>query len=305
MNGTPHFKYRGDGQKPEKRHPDSPQQPEPYLPSPELVKAVNLAIFVGRPLLLEGEAGSGKSRLAYSVAYELGLPLYVWSVRSTSKAEEGLYTYDALLRLYDVQTAKDLPGKTLERDPNDPKQYRYFGELGKAFILEDCPAVVLIDEIDKADIDFPNDLLNVLDEPRSFRIPETGETITAKHNPIVIITSNKEKGNLPAPFLRRCVYFYLAFPDKIEELKKIIDIHFKIEDELLNSASSRFLQIRATKLHKKPGTSEFIDWIKALNEFDSTAYPAKKLEDPNLEVPYQELLFKLRADLPQKSQDLG
>lgn len=183
---NPDQKYRYSGT-PRRRsnepHPDSPNRPEPYVAPSELIEAVNLAIFLRRPLLLEGEAGCGKTRLARTVAYELGLPYYTWSVRSTSRAQEGLYTYDAILRLHDVHTRQiEAPINVAvpsQRDPRNPQHYRKFGALGKAFSLTDCPAVVLIDEIDKADIDFPNDLLTVLDEPWRFDIPETGEIITA------------------------------------------------------------------------------------------------------------------------------
>jgi MoxR-like ATPase len=300
--------------RPADAHPDSPQEPEPYIASPELIQAVNLAIYVGRPLLLEGEAGCGKTRLARALAYELGLPYYPWPVRSTSKARDGLYNYDAILRLHDVQTrqlepapepgAAD-PGATSprkRRDPSNPVDYRQLGQLGKAFIVEDRPAVVLIDEIDKADIDFPNDLLNVLDA-WEFDVPETGEPpIRAQHKPIVIITSNKEKGNLPAPFLRRCVYYFVQFPGEAQ-LKQIVDAHYPASakapppsPELVTAAVQRFLGVREdTSLHKKPGTSEFLDWLKALHGFKPPLQEPASLSDTG-PVPYRELLFKLRAD---------
>ncbi len=226
MNMT--YKFDNNPQnRPANSHPDSPQKVEPYIAPDELIDAVNLAIFLRRPLLLEGEAGCGKTRLAIAVAYELGLPFYRWDIRSTTKAQEGLYEYDAILRLHDVQIQKLEPNNL--RNPSNPQDYRTFGAIGQAFRLQNCPAVVLIDEIDKADIDFPNDLLTVLDEPWEFKIRETGETITAKSNcqPIVIITSNKEKGNLPAPFLRRCIYYYVKFPNNPSELQKIVDIHYQ------------------------------------------------------------------------------
>ena len=293
--------------KPQNPHPDSPKEPEPYIASDELIKAVNLAIFLRRPLLIEGEAGCGKTRLARAVAYQLGLPYYRWDIRSTTKAKEGLYEYDAILRLHDVETLKLEQNLDAGRDPKDPKCYRYFGALGKAFTSQECPAVVLIDEIDKADVDFPNDLLAVLDKPMQFNIRETVETITAKHEPIVIITSNKEKGNLPAPFLRRCLYFYLKFPSKPEDLERIVDIHYRVnsqelgneapKDELKKTAINRFLEIRKDSgLFKLPGTSEFLDWLYALQSFDSSPYLAKNLEDESLSLPYTELLFKMRQD---------
>ncbi len=169
MNLRSAYVFYGDMQHdPAERHPDAPQQPEPYLAAPELVRAVNLAIYLGRPLLLEGEAGCGKTRLAHAVAYELGLPFYRWDVRSTSKAQEGLYTYDAIRRLHDAQIQRLLETSSAAGttdDPTRPHDYVRLGPLGQAFTLKDRPAVVLIDEIDKADIDFPNDLLTVLDEP--------------------------------------------------------------------------------------------------------------------------------------------
>jgi MoxR-like ATPase len=300
---------------PQNPHPDTPKEAEPYIASEELIKAVNLAIYLRRPLLIEGEAGCGKTRLASAVAYELGLPFYRWDIRSTTKAKEGLYEYDAILRLHDVEIQKSYSKAELdsqqdgERNPRNPKNYREFGALGKAFIVEDCPAVVLIDEIDKADVDFPNDLLTVLDKPMQFEIRETGEVgakaIKAIHEPIIIITSNKEKGNLPAPFLRRCVYYYLKFPSKAEELEKIAEIRYKVKlDELgdsptpnlIQSAAQRFLKIREDKgLFKLPGTSEFLDWLQALQSFDEIPYPDSQLVEDN-PLPYPELLFKLRQD---------
>ena len=322
--------------RPENPHKDSPKYPEPYVVSDELKKAVNLAIYLRRPLLLEGDAGCGKTRLASAVAYELGLPLYRWDVRSTTKAQDGLYEYDAILRLHDVQTQKvqseeskqpvdeaeteeDKDETRIDRNPANPKHYRTFGALGKAFRLKDCPAVVLIDEIDKADLDFPNDLLSVLDEPWAFLVKETGEKIQATYKridepnsdpenepidcrPIVIITSNKEKTNLPAPFLRRCLYHYLDFPNDPEKLKEIIEKHHQIRQEkqpptnLLNSAIERFLDIwNKGGLYKKPGTSEFIDWLQALQTFESKPYSGSKLKKDKL-LPYRELLFKRQDD---------
>ena len=308
MTKNNHYTFTSDSNIiPQTPLPDSPQEAEPYIAGDELIKAVNLAIFLRRPLLIEGEAGCGKTRLARAVAYQLGLPYYRWDIRSTTKATEGLYEYDAILRLHDVETLK--LGQNLEeqRNPNDPKCYRYFGALGKSFTSQKCPAEVLIDEIDIADVDFPNDLLAVLDKPMQFNIRETVETITAKHEPIVIITSNKEKGNLPAPFLRRCLYFYLKFPSKPEDLERIVDIHYRVnsqelgneapKDELKKTAINRFLEIRKDSgLFKLPGTSEFLDWLYALQSFDSSPYLAKNLEDESLSLPYTELLFKMRQD---------
>jgi MoxR-like ATPase len=285
-------------------HPESPREAEPYLADAGLIEAVNLAIYLRRPLLLEGEAGCGKTRLASAIAYELGLPLYRWNIRSTSKAQEGQYTYDAMLRLHDVQ-AKQANVK-LQGDPSDPKGYRKLGAIGQAFQLTDRPAVVLIDEIDKADLDFPNDLLTVLDQPWSFAIPETGETITATrgNEPIVIVTSNKEKGNLPAPFLRRCVYHYVQFPDDPQRLKEIVAQHDRHRDAqqtpkapLVETACAKFIAVRrAGGLFKTPGTSEFLDWVEALQNFDFKPYAVSKLKKADQPLPYRDVLFKLRAD---------
>jgi len=322
MTASQRLTFEGNpDRRPQDAHRDSPKQPEPYVVSPELKKAVNLAIYLRRPLLLEGDAGCGKTRLASAVAYELGLPLYRWDVRSSTKAQDGLYEYDAILRLHDVevqrtqtvrtgQKAKTIQSAVEEaatpeqRNPGDPKDYRTFGPLGKAFRLRDRPAVVLIDEIDKADLDFPNDLLTVLDEPWEFTIRETGETVTADEHckPIVIITSNKEKGNLPAPFLRRCLYHYVDFPNDPKQLKEIIERHYQIRQaaspptKLVDTAIERFLNVwNEGGLFKKPGTSEFLDWLRALHEFEPKPYNAAQLKSDQL-LPYRELLFKLQQD---------
>lgn len=311
------YKFENKPKKPPANpHPDSPKKVEPYIAPDELIDAVNLAIFLRRPLLLEGEAGCGKTRLALAVAYELGLPFYRWDIRSTTKAQEGLYEYDAILRLHDVQTQKLETFENI-RNPSNPKDYRTFGAIGKAF-QADKPAVVLIDEIDKADIDFPNDLLTVLDEPWKFEIRETGETgdkaITAKHKPIVIITSNKEKGNLPAPFLRRCIYYYVKFPDTADKLQEIVNIHYqhkvdqetekKIEpppSELVQQTAKLFIKIRENKeLFKIPGTSEFLDWLDALyrcqtKQNPNPPYLVEELREDK-PIPYRELIFKIRQD---------
>ncbi|MFN8905217.1 MAG: AAA family ATPase [Pseudanabaena sp.] len=293
------MKYKLDP-KPSTAHPDAPKQPEPYIAGDPLIKAVNLAIFLRRPLLLEGEAGCGKTRLASDIAYDLGLPLYRWDIRSDTKAQEGLYKYDAILRLHDVQTREVNPDA--KRNPSDATKYRDFGALGKAFLVADRPAVVLIDEIDKADVDFPNDLLAVLDDPWSFEVRETQEPpIIAKHKPIVIITTNKEKSNLPAPFLRRCIYHFVEFPK--DKLKEIVEIHYQVKKEkapsanLIDAAVSRFTAIReAQNLFKSPGTSEFLDWLNALQKFDAQPYTAKELAKPEHPIPYRELLFKIKQD---------
>lgn len=303
MSATREYIFTGGRGTAADRHPDAPDAPEPYVASEGLIEAVNLAIYLRRPLLLEGEAGSGKSRLARAIAYELGLPFYPWHVRSTSRAQDGLYSYDAIRRLHDVHLQRpESPSPDARRgaDPSDPAAYRTFGPLGRAFQVSERPAVVLIDEIDKADIDFPNDLLAVLDDPWMFEIPETGEEVTAsQQRPIVVITSNKEKGNLPAPFLRRCLYYFVEFPDDEERLRLIVEKHYETHDTppspgLVSAASRRFLEVRREGLlHKKPGTSEFLDWVEALRGFRGGA---ERVPPDKGDIPYPEVLFKLRAD---------
>ncbi|MCX7108957.1 MAG: MoxR family ATPase [Proteobacteria bacterium] len=322
MTESPSFILPKECRPPSGRHPNAPKKPEPYVAANALVTAVNLAIYLRRPLLLEGEAGCGKSRLARHVAYELGLPLYEWPVRSTSLAQDGLYTYDSILRLHDVHLKQaDKPGlfsgKSVQlgrtatgRHPENPMDYVNFGALGKAFRLDACPAVVLIDEIDKADIDFPNDLLTVLEEPWKFEIKEADDDtppIVAKHPPIVIITSNKEKGNLPEPFLRRCVYFYIEFPSDKDRLKLIINAHYTIKKSggelappaaaLMDAACERFLAVRNKgDLYKKPGTSEFLDWLEAMRGFRDLPGLIETLHSDEAKLPYPELLFKIHDD---------
>ena len=308
---TQRYTFYGDSsRRPADPHRDSPRKPEPYVISDSLREAINLAIYLRRPLLVEGEAGCGKTRLARAVAYELGLPFYPWYIRSSSKAQEGLYSYDALARLHDVQLRQfDLAsaaetstaGQPRRRDPLNSREYILPGPLGQAFALRDRPAVVLIDEIDKADIDFPNDLLSVLDDPWEFKIPEINATVRASHDclPIVIITSNKEKGNLPLPFLRRCLYYFIDFPDNEERLKAIVEAHFggqakSPSGDLVTAAVRRFLSLRADpSLYKKPGTSELLDWITALHHFRPTAPQLLEAASP---PPFRELLLKLRVD---------
>jgi MoxR-like ATPase len=264
---------------------------------------------------VEGEVGCGKTRLAYAVAYELGLPLYCWFVRSTSKVEEGLYTYDAVSRLHDVQTASfeqrrepQAKGARLKRrDPADPRAYRTFGPLGEAFQQRDRPAVVLIDEIDKASFDFPNDLLNILDQPWEFSIPETSETVTGLPDnlPIVIVTSNREK-RLPPAFTRRCIYTVINLQsdktDLTHELKNIIVQHYKVKgktepgSELIKTAIERFHTIRQdNRLSKKPGISEFLDWLQVLQDPGLLRETMTLTQDGPLAYP--ELLLKQPEDL--------
>ena len=225
-----------------------------YVTSEPLRNAVNVAIALERPLLIRGEPGTGKTLLAHSIAQGLGKNLLMWNIKSTSKAQEGLYVYDTVQRLNDSRFG--------DRDISDIKQYIKLGKLGQSFTSSER-VVLLIDEIDKADIEFPNDLLNELDE-MDFYIPETEETISAIHRPITIITSNAEK-ELPDAFLRRCIFHYIEFPapDLMEE---IVRVHFpNIKDELLREAKNAFYALRnADELRKKPSTSELIDWIRAL-----------------------------------------
>jgi MoxR-like ATPase len=292
-------------------HKDSPETAEPYVVNDRLKMAVNLAITLRRPLLLEGDPGCGKTCLARAVAFELGLPYFRWNIQSTTKAKDGQYTYDALGRLHDVQVRK---GEQITlRDPSNIGDYLKAGALGNAFIIKDRTSIVLIDEIDKADIDFPNDLLTVLDRPWKFQVTETGREVQAHedHVPIVIITSNKEKGNLPEAFLRRCLYHYVDFPNSPEELKQIVDRHYQIGNEtpavsipsgdLQSAAIDRFLEVRNREggLVKKPGTSEFLDWLKALQIFGETPYDPVKLKQEQDRLPYPELLLKVQKDWRQ------
>jgi len=255
-----------------------------YVASQELIDAVNIAIQLEKPLIIRGEPGTGKTMLAKSIAESLELPFFVWHIKSTTKAKDGLYFYDTVQRLNDARFH--------DKDISDIRQYIKFGKLAEAF-MSDKKAVLLIDEIDKADIEFPNDLLNELDE-MSFYIPETKEMIVAKNRPIVIITSNSEK-DLPDAFLRRCVFHYIAFPD-YELMKKIIHVHFPdIHTELLEKTLNIFYQIRNLKeLRKKPSTSELIDWIRILI---LSAYDIEKLSLKNL--PYIGALIKKEQDLEQ------
>lgn len=225
-----------------------------YIASNDLLNAVNIAVNLQRPLLIKGEPGTGKTVLAKSVAESVGMELLIWNIKSTTKAQDGLYVYDTVQRLYDSQFG--------DSDVSNIKQYIKLGKLGEAFTSEE-KVVLLIDEIDKADLEFPNDLLWELDM-MSFYIPETGETITTNHRPIVIITSNAEK-ELPDAFLRRCIFHYIAFPDE-ETMKDIIAVHFpELEQNLLDEALKSFYWLRELdSLQKKPSTSELLDWIQAL-----------------------------------------
>ena len=237
---------------------------ESYIASTDLQHAVNVAVALGRPLLVRGEPGTGKTLLAENVAAALQLPLYRWHVKSTTKARDGLYVYDTVARLHDSRFAGIDAGKDGGHDVRDIAQYIKLGPFGAAL---DAPSrvVVLIDEIDKADLEFPNDLLVELDAMR-FRIDETGREVIAKERPIIIITSNNEK-ELPDAFLRRCVFHYIEFPRR-DLMAQIVRVHHPdLEDKVLDQALEVFYGLRSTpKMRKRPSTSELIDWILALKK---------------------------------------
>lgn len=262
----------------------------PYLPSLQLINAVNLAIFLERPLLLKGEPGCGKTTLAQAVAYELGLPYETWYIKSTTRARDGLYTYDAVGRLHDAQLAR--MGDTNNSKVENLDNYIKLGPLGRAFKNEKR-TVVLIDEIDKADIDFPNDLLRELDEQR-FTIEEKGEEVKANYPPIVFVTSNDEK-DLPDAFLRRCLFYYIQFP--YPQLANIVKSHFpESEPRLVEAAVKRFSELRQKmekgKAGKKVSTSELLDWFAVLRQFPKDEV-LKQLEG---EIPFPEVLLKKWED---------
>ena len=225
-----------------------------YIVADELALAVNAAVTLEKPLLLKGEPGTGKTRLAEELAASLGVPLLRWQIKSTTKAQQGLYEYDAVSRLRDSQLGSD--------KVHDIANYIKPGKLWQAFTAPERP-VLLIDEIDKADIEFPNDLLHELDQ-MEFHVYETGEQISAKHRPIVVITSNNEK-ELPDAFLRRCFFHYINFPDA-DTLAQIVRVHHPdIQRDLLQTALEVFFDVRKLpNLKKKPSTSELIDWLKLL-----------------------------------------
>jgi MoxR-like ATPase len=244
-----------------------------YVATEDLRIAVNAAIRLERPLLVKGEPGTGKTELARQVACALGLRLIEWHVKSTTRAHQGLYEYDAVSRLRDSQLG--------DERVRDVRNYIRPGKLWEAFSADE-KVVLLIDEIDKADIEFPNDLLQELDR-MEFHVYETGETVRARHRPIVIITSNNEK-ELPDAFLRRCFFHFIAFPET-ETMLKIVDVHFPgIKKRLVREALTRFYDIRATPgLKKKPSTSEVLDWLKLLVADD--VEPETLRADPRSAIP--------------------
>jgi MoxR-like ATPase len=237
-----------------------------YVATDDLTIAVNAAVTLERPLLVKGEPGTGKTELAKQVAGALGLRMIEWNIKSTTRAQQGLYEYDAVSRLRDSQLG--------DERVNDVANYIKKGKLWQAFEADE-KVVLLIDEIDKADIEFPNDLLQELDK-MEFHVYETGETIKARQRPIVIITSNNEK-ELPDAFLRRCFFHYIRFPDE-HTMRKIVEVHHPgIKEALLTTALTQFYEIRETSgLKKKPSTSEVLDWLKLLLAEDLTADDLKK-----------------------------
>lgn len=252
-----------------------------YIAGEELLASVNIAMALEKPLLVKGEPGTGKTMLAEAVAKALGKKLLIWNIKSTTKAQDGLYMYDTVQRLYDSQFGGE--------NVDDIAHYIHLGKLGEAFSSDD-QVVLLIDEIDKADLEFPNDLLWELDK-MEFYIHETKETIKAKHRPVVIITSNAEK-ELPDAFLRRCIFHYIEFP-KPELMDEIVRSHFdSIDDELLKETSRVFYELRKMRdLRKKPGTSELIDWIRALQ---IGGIPTEKIAK---ELPFVGVVIKKDEDL--------
>jgi len=261
--------------------------PETYVAPADLAMAVNAAITLERPLLVKGEPGTGKTELARQVAASLELPIIEWNVKSTTRAQQGLYEYDAVSRLRDSQLG--------EARVHDIANYIRKGKLWQAF---EAPGkvVLLIDEIDKADIEFPNDLLQELDR-MEFHVYETSETVVARHRPVVIITSNNEK-ELPDAFLRRCFFHYIRFPDA-ETLKRIVEVHYPgLKPRLLDEALTQFLELREVQgLKKKPSTSELLDWLKLIL--------AEDLAPEDLRRPAGEMLPKLHGALLKNEQDVA
>lgn len=265
---------------------DTFQGSDNYVASPELLEAMNIAMVLKKPLLIKGEPGTGKTVLAEAVAKALNMDLFIWNIKSTTKAQDGLYVYDVVQRLYDSQFG----GAKVD----DVEKYVKLGKLGESF-SQDKPCLLLIDEIDKADLEFPNDLLWELDR-MEFYIPETGATVTAKHRPVVLITSNAEK-ELPDAFLRRCVFHYIAFPDR-KLMSDIISVHFPdLEHTLTEQVLDAFYRIRELpQIKKRPSTSEIIDWISALVH---GGYDPSLLTE---EVPHLGVLLKKQEDIDMVKQ---
>ena len=252
-----------------------------YVASQELMNSVNVAMALKKPLLIKGEPGTGKTMLAEAIAETLGMELIIWNIKSTTKAQDGLYVYDTVQRLYDSQFG--------EGSVDDIKKYIKLGKMGEAF-SSDKQVVLLIDEIDKADLEFPNDLLWELDK-MEFYINETKETVKTKHRPIVIITSNAEK-ELPDAFLRRCIFHYIEFPAK-EKMEEIVKVHFgDIDRKLSEKALEAFYELRGMDdLQKKPSTSELLDWIQAL------MISGVDINDLKKEMPFVGVLLKKNQDI--------
>lgn len=252
-----------------------------YVASEQLLASVNVAIALQKPLLIKGEPGTGKTMLAEAVAQSLGKKLIIWNIKSTTKAQDGLYMYDTIQRLYDGQFG--------EEGVDDIARYIKLGKLGEAFEAEE-QVVLLIDEIDKADLEFPNDLLWELDQ-MEFYIHETKRTVKAKYRPIVIITSNAEK-ELPDAFLRRCIFHYIDFPDETL-MEEIVRVHYpEVEEKLLKEAMDVFYEIRSFRdIRKKPSTSELIDWINALQ---LGGIPTEKIKKA---LPFIGVIVKKDEDL--------
>ncbi len=252
-----------------------------YLVTPELRDAVNVACALEKPLLIRGEPGTGKTVLAEAIAENLDMQLLTWHIKSTTKAQDGLYVYDTEQRLHDARFG--------DRDIGDIRQYIKLGPLGQSLRSQER-VVLLIDEIDKADMEFPNDLLHELDR-MSFSVAETGEQITAVHRPIVVITSNNEK-ELPDAFLRRCVFHYIEFPDK-QTMTDIVRVHHpRVEEDLLRQVLLRFYWLRELpEVRKRPSTSELIDWIAALQRGGIAHETIEK------ELPFLGVLLKRESDI--------